>query len=190
MTIIGSQTEKNLLSAFANESVSRNTYLFFADKAKKEKLITIANIFNDTADHELSHAKTFFKFLEGTNVSIQSKFSIKPIASTLENLKLAAADEHTEWTNTYLHFAEVAKEEGFSAVAAKFKLIASVEEQHERRFLQFISRLETKTLYKREVEIQWKCLKCGFVHTGTFAPEVCAACNHPQGYFSPIEPAY
>ena len=182
-SIKGTQTEKNLLTSFAGESQARMRYTYFASVAKKEGYEQIAAIFTETADQEKEHAKRMFKFLEGGMVEITASYPAGIIATTAENLKAAAAGENEEWTADYPHFADVADEEGFPAIAAMYRNIAIAEKAHEERYLAFLSNIENESVFKKEEETVWQCRNCGFVHEGTEAPKACPACLHPQAYF-------
>ncbi|MFC2141163.1 rubrerythrin [Acidobacteriota bacterium] len=179
----GSQTEKNLLTAFAGESQARNRYTYFASQAKKEGYIQIANIFEETANQEKEHAKRFFKFLEGGEVEISGAFPAGVIGTTLENLKAAAAGEHHEHTEMYPGFAKVACEEGFDAIATVIENIAVAEKQHEKRYNDLAANIESGTVFKKDQKVKWRCINCGYVHEGEGAPEMCPACAHPRAYF-------
>jgi rubrerythrin len=189
-SIVGTQTEKNLLKAFAGESQARMRYDYFAKQARKEGLKQIAAIFEETAMNERSHAKQFFRFLEGGMVEITASYPAGVIGNTLENLKAAAEGENEEWTHLYPHFADVAEEEGFKKVAVMFRLIAKVEKAHEERYLKLYKNLESGKVFERKGKVIWKCMVCGFLHEGTKAPKNCPACNHPQGYFEIKEENY
>ena len=166
----GTQTEKNLLAAFAGESQARNKYTYFASKAKKEGFEQIAALFLKTADNEKEHAKLWFKELEG-------------IGSTAENLAAAADGENYEWTDMYEGFAKTAEEEGFSELAARFRLVAEIEKHHEERYRALLHNIETaKVFEKSEVKV-WECRNCGHIVVGTNAPQICPTCNHPQSFF-------
>ncbi len=182
-SIVGTQTEQNLLKAFAGECQAKNRYEFFAEKARAEGYQQIAAIFDTTALQEQSHAKQFFKFLEGGAVEIKVTYTSENVGTTAENLKCSVKEEHNEWLSLYPQFSETAKEEGFPAIAAIFKIIAKVEAEHEKRFAKFLTRIEEGTLLKREKPVRWECRKCGYVHEGTEPPQICPACNHPIGYF-------
>ena len=182
-SLAGSQTEKNLLKAFAGESQARNRYEFFASVAKKEGYEQIAAFFQQTANQEKEHGKRFFKFLEGGAVEITAAYPAGNIGTTLENLRAAAMGENEEWTEAYPGFAETAKAEGFSEIAAIFKLIAKVEAEHEKKYLKLLKNLEGKTVFAQEEKVRWVCRNCGYVHEGTNAPEKCPACLHPQAFF-------
>ena len=166
----GTQTEKNLMAAFSGESEARNKYTYFASKAKKEGYEQIAALFLKTADNEKEHAKLWFKELEG-------------IGSTAENLADAAAGENYEWTDMYEGFARTAEEEGFTELAAKFRLVAAIEKHHEERYRALLKNVETAAVFaKSEVKV-WECRNCGHLVVGTKAPELCPTCAHPQAYF-------
>lgn len=182
-SIKGTQTEKNLLTSFAGESQARNRYTFFASAAKKEGFEQIAAIFLETAEQEKEHAKRMFKFLEGGNVEITASFPAGVIGRTIDNLQAAAAGEHEEWAEAYPHFADVAEEEGFPAIAAMYRAIAVAEKGHEDRYRAFVKNVETAKVFAKEGEIVWQCRNCGYIHVGKEAPEVCPACLHPQAYF-------
>lgn len=166
----GTQTEKNLKVAFAGESQARNKYTYFASKAKREGFEQIAELFLKTADNEKEHAKMWFKELDG-------------IGSTAENLKAAADGENYEWTDMYDDFAKTADEEGFKALAAKFRAVAAIEKRHEERYRALLHNVEMQEVFaKSEVKV-WECRNCGHIVVGTKAPEVCPVCAHPQSYF-------
>jgi len=179
----GTQTEKNLLTAFAGESQARNRYSYAASRAKKEDYVQIAAIFEETANQEKEHAKRLFKFLEGGEVEITATFPAGVIGSTTENLKAAAAGENYEWTKMYPSFAKMAKEEGFDTMAKVFEAIALAEKQHEKRYLALLSNIENEQVFKRDKSVVWRCRNCGYLHEGEEAPEVCPACTHPQAHF-------
>ncbi len=179
----GTQTEKNLITAFAGESQARNRYTYFASKAKKEGFVQIADIFEETANQEKEHAKRFFKFLEGGEVEVAAAFPAGVIGSTLDNLKAAAAGENYEHTEMYPGFARVAREEGFEAVAMVFEFIAVAEKQHEKRYQDLAANIASDRVFKRETAEVWRCRNCGYLHEGTDAPEMCPACTHPRAHF-------
>jgi rubrerythrin len=179
----GSQTEKNLLTAFAGESQARNRYTYFAKQAKKDSFVQIADIFAETADQEKEHAKRLFKFLQGGEVEIAAAFPAGVIAPTLDNLKASAAGENHEWTAMYPGFAEIADEEGFGAIATVFQAIAVAEKQHEKRYLDLAGNIEAGRVFKREQVVAWRCRNCGYVHEGLEALGMCPACAHPQAHF-------
>jgi rubrerythrin len=182
-SIKGTRTEKNLLTSFAGESQARMRYTYFASQAKKEGYEQIAAIFTETADQEKEHAKRMFKWLEGGMVEITASYPAGVIGTTAENLKAAAAGENEEWTADYPHFADVAAEEGFPAIAAMYRKIAIAEKAHEDRYLALLQNLENGTVFHKEEEVEWQCRNCGYVHTGTDAPKACPACLHDQAYF-------
>jgi len=182
-SIKGTLTEKNLIKAFAGESQARMRYGYYAKAARKEGLQQIADIFEETADNERSHAKQFFRFLEGGIVEITSSYPAGVIASTMENLKAAAMGENEEWTELYPHFADVAESEGFIKIAAIFRMIAKIEKAHEERYLKLYKNLEEGKVFEKDEVVVWKCKVCGFLHEGKKAPLMCAACSHPQAYF-------
>ncbi|MBQ5803947.1 MAG: rubrerythrin family protein [Bacteroidales bacterium] len=186
-TLKGTQTEKNLLHSFAGESQARMRYNYFASVAKKEGYEQIAAIFNETADQEKEHAKRFFKFLEGGMVEITATFPAGVIGTTAENLKAAAEGEHEEWSDAYPKFAEIAEQEGFIEIAKVFRAIASVEAEHEKRYLTLLELVETNKVFERDEAIVWQCRNCGFVLTGKRAPLKCPACAHPQAYFEKMK---
>ncbi|MFH2058127.1 MAG: rubrerythrin [Pseudomonadota bacterium] len=179
----GTQTEKNLLTAFAGESQARNRYTYFASAAKKEGFVQISDIFTETADQEKEHAKRFFKFLEGGEVEIVAAFPAGMVGTTLENLKAAAAGEQFEWTKMYPQFAAIAKEEGFNDVAIAFEMIAIAEKQHEKRYDDLAANVAAGSVFKKDVKTKWRCRNCGYVHEGEQAVDLCPACIHPQAHF-------
>jgi len=184
--IKGSQTEKNLLIAFAGESQARNRYTYYAGKARKEGFIQIADIFQETAEQEKEHAKRFFKFLEGGDVEVQAAFPAGVIGSTAENLKAAADGEHHEWTSMYPEFAKIARDEGFEKVARTFETISIAEKQHERRYRGLLKNVEEGSVFKKKEKVVWRCRNCGYVHEGEEAPVACPACAHPQAHFEEL----
>jgi rubrerythrin len=179
----GTQTEKNLLTAFAGESQARNRYTYFASQAKKEGFVQISGIFAETADHEKEHAKRLFKFLQGGEVMISGAFPAGVVGSTVENLKAAAAGEHHEHTEMYPGFAKVAEEEGLKEVAAVFRAIAVAEKYHNKRFLDLAANIDAGKVFQREAPEVWRCRNCGYLYEGTSAPKLCPACAHPQAHF-------
>ena len=181
--LAGTQTEINLVKAFAGESQARNRYTFFASKAKKEGLMQIADIFLETAAQEKEHGERFFKFLQGGEVEITESFPAGTIGTTLDNLKAAAAGESYEWSDLYPAFARVARDEGFDDIAVAFEAISVSEKQHEKRFKDLAENLEAGRVFKRNGVVVWRCRNCGYLHEAEEAPEVCPACLHPQAYF-------
>jgi rubrerythrin len=182
-SIKGTKTEQNLLKAFAGESQARNRYTFFASVAKKEGYEQIAGIFLETAEQEKEHAKRFFKFLEGGVVEITASYPAGIIGTTIDNLTASAEGENEEWDLVYPQFAKIASEEGFPQVATAFKMIAKVELQHEIRYRKLLANLTDGSIFKQTEAVEWQCRNCGYVHTGTDAPETCPACLHPKAYF-------
>lgn len=184
-TLKGSQTEKNLLTAFAGESQARNRYTYFASQARKEGYVQISLIFEETANQEKEHAERFFKFLEGGELPVRGEFSFPAgvIGPTVENLKAAAAGEHYEHTEMYPSFAKVAREEGFETVAQAFEAISVAEKQHEKRYRDLVANIEKGQVFKRDQKVVWRCLNCGYLHDAEEAPELCPACLHPQAYY-------
>lgn len=168
----GTKTEKNLIEAFAGESMARNKYTFFASKAKKDGYQQIAAIFEETAANEKEHAKMWYKLLCGGS-----------ILSTEENLKLAAAGENEEWTEMYARMAKEAEEEGFDEIARLFRSVGAVEKEHEERYLKLLQNVQTGTVFKKREKVIWICRNCGHIHEGDEAPEICPTCAHPQSYF-------
>jgi len=183
MSIKGTQTEKNIITAFASESQARNRYTYFAKQAQKEGYEQIAALFADTADQETQHAKQLFQLLEGGEVEVQAAFPAGVIGTTLENLKAAASGERYESSQMYPDFAKVAEKEGLKQAAALFKLIAVAEIRHEARYLALAKNLEQGKVFKKDKPGRWICRKCGYVHEGPGAPKVCPLCQHPQAYF-------
>ena len=190
MDLKGSQTEKNLLKAFAGESQARNRYTFFASAAKKEGFEQISAIFQETADNEKEHAEVFFKHLVGGEVGIEAGYPAGKIGSTAENLLAAAEGEKMEWGKLYPDFEQVARDEGFDEVAESFQEIAEVEEHHEKRYRKLLDNVKNGTVFKRNQEVQWKCRNCGYVHTGKEAPETCPACKHARSYYEILAENY
>lgn len=182
-SIKGTQTEQNLLKSFAGESQARTRYTFFASVAKKEGFEQISAIFMETAEQEKEHAKKFFKYLEGGLVEITAAFPAGVIGITAENLKAAAEGENEEWVDLYPHFADVAEQEGFPAVALTFRNVAKVEAEHEKRYRKLLANVENGTVFSADEEIEWQCRNCGYVYRGKNAPEQCPACAHPRAYF-------
>ncbi len=173
MELKGSKTEKNLLEAFAGESMARNKYTFYASQAKKEGYLEISDFFLETAGNEKEHAEIWFKLLHDGGVPV-----------TTENLKDGAAGEHYEWTEMYKGFAEVAREEGFTKIAFLFDKVAAIEKRHEERYLKLLSRLEGDLVFNSDNDEQiWICTNCGHIHVGKKAPKLCPVCDHPQSYF-------
>ena len=173
----GTKTEANLLAAFAGESQARNKYTYFASKAKKEGYEQIAALFLKTADNEKEHAKLWLKELEG-------------IGDTAWNLQNAAEGENYEWTDMYDGFAKTADEEGFTALAAKFRMVAAIEKHHEERYRALLKNVETAQVFEKSEVKVWECRNCGHIVVGTKAPQICPTCAHPQAYFELLEENY
>ena len=189
-SVKGTQTEQNLLKSFAGESQARSRYTFFASVAKKEGYEQIAGVFMETAEQEKEHAKRFFKFLEGGMVEITAAYPAGVIGTTEQNLEAAAAGENEEWVELYPHFADVADQEGFPAIAKVFREISKVEAEHEKRYRTLLARVKDCSVFKRETEIEWQCRNCGYVYDGKEAPMACPACAHPQAFFEPKKNNY
>ena len=168
----GTKTEKNLLEAFAGESMARNKYDYFASKAKKDGYVQIAAIFEETAKNEKEHAKLWFKYLEGGAVK-----------ATTENLAAAAAGENFEWTDMYDRMAREAEEEGFIEIAERMRGVAAIEKEHEERYRKLLKNIEDEVVFSRDGDVIWHCSNCGHIVVGKKAPEMCPVCNHPQSYF-------
>ena len=179
----GSQTEKNILTAFAGESQARNRYTYFAKQAKKDGYVQIAQIFEETANQEKEHAKRLFKLLEGGETEIVAAFPAGVIGATYDNLLESAAGEKYEYTEMYPGFVKVAREEGFEAPAMIMEGIAVAEQQHEKRYVELAGNIKADRVFKREQVAKWRCLNCGYVTEALEAPEMCPACAHPQAYF-------
>jgi len=183
MGIKGTQTEKNILTAFCGESQARNRYTYFASQAKTEGFAQISDIFEETANQEKEHAKRLFKLLEGGAVEIMASFPAGSIGSTVENLQEAADGERYEYSQMYPDFAKVARAEGFASIASIFLAIAVAERQHEKRYLALKANIENNLVFKRPETVVWRCRNCGYLHTGLEAAGLCPACGHPQAYF-------
>ena len=183
MELKGSQTEKNLLAAFAGESQARNRYTYFSSAAKKEGLEQISAIFTETAENEKEHAQLFFSRLQGGDAQITATYPAGITGTTAQNLKAAAAGEKLEWGALYPGFGDVAEKEGFREIASVFRRVASVEAHHERRYLKLLSNLEAGQVFKRPTAMKWKCRNCGHIYEGNEAPEKCPVCQHDKAYF-------
>ncbi|WP_368489466.1 rubrerythrin [Clostridium sp. BJN0013] len=182
----GTKTAENLMKAFAGESQARNRYTYYSSTAKKEGYVQISNIFLETAENEKEHAKRFFKFLNedllGESVEINASYPVA-LGDTKTILKAAAKGENEEWSKLYPEFADIADKEGFSDIAEVFRKIAEVEKHHEERYLALLKNIENNTVFKKQKVHKWKCINCGYIYEGVFAPEVCPSCAHPQSYF-------
>lgn len=185
MDMKGSKTERNLITAFAGESQARNRYDYFAGQAKKEGFIQISRIFEETANQEKEHAKRMFKFLVGGEQEVAPgyPFPCGVIGKTVDNLKASAVGEHHEYSVMYPDIAKVARSEGFIQIADVFDAISIAEKQHEKRFLDLAGNILADKVFKRAAPVVWRCQNCGYLHTGTEAQQLCAACAHPQAYF-------
>ena len=179
----GTQTEKNILTAFAGESQARNRYTYFASQAKKEGFVQIAFVFEETANQEKEHAKRLFKLLEGGEVEITGSFPAGKIGTTSENLAASAGGEHHEANVMYPEFAKTARAEGFDEIAAIFEAIAVAEKQHEKNFLALKANVDSGSVFKKDKVVIWRCRNCGYIHVAIEAPERCPACNHPRDHF-------
>lgn len=175
----GTKTEKNLMEAFAGESMARNKYTYFASKAKKDGFVQISKIFEETADNEKEHAKMWYKYLNGGSVS-----------DTMTNLLAAAEGENAEWTDMYARMAEEARAEGFDEIAEKFEQVGAIEKHHEERYRKLMKNIEDKVVFSRDGDCIWQCANCGHIVVGKAAPEVCPVCNHPQAYFQLLAENY
>ncbi len=183
----GTQTEKNILTAFAGESQARNRYTFFSSQAKKDGYVEIMKVFEEIASQEKEHAERLFKFLEGGAVEISAAFPAGVIGATVDNLKAAAAGENEEYSEMYPSFADVAEKEGFPEIAAVMRAIAVAEQHHEKRFLNFAAAIDADTVFKSDKPRVWRCQNCGFIYVGLEAPESCPACAHAREYFQAID---
>ena len=168
----GTKTKKNLMEAFAGESMARNKYTYFASKAKKDGFVQISKIFEETAANEKEHAELWFKYLNGGKIS-----------DTAANLAEAAAGENAEWTDMYARMAKEAEEEGFPEIAAKFAMVGEIEKHHEERYRKLLKNIEDKVVFSREGDCIWQCSNCGHIVVGKAAPEECPVCHHAQAYF-------
>ena len=175
----GTKTEKNLMEAFAGESMARNKYTYFASKAKKDGFVQIAKIFEETANNEKEHAKLWFKYLHGGS-----------IADTAANLLAAAEGENQEWTDMYARMAAEAREEGFIEIAAKFEMVGAIEKHHEERYRKLLQNVEDKVVFSKDGDAIWQCSNCGHIVVGKKAPLECPVCNHPQSYFELLAQNY
>jgi rubrerythrin len=191
----GTKTAENLLKAFAGESQARNRYTYYASQAKKEGYVQIQNFFLETADNEKEHAKRFLKFLKadpdinGKAIEITASYPAA-LGDTKFNLKAAAEGENEEWSELYPAFADVADKEGFPEIAIIFRKIAEVEKHHEARYRKLLQNIENNTVFKKGEKTYWKCNNCGYIHEGLEAPELCPACQHPQGFFEVLAENY
>jgi rubrerythrin len=190
MSLKGTQTEKNILAAFAGESQARNRYTYYAKQADKEGFKQIAAIFEETADQEREHAKRLFKMLQGGEVEITASFPAGIIGTTAANLRDAAAGEQHECSSMYPDFAATARNEGFPEIARVFTAIAVAEKYHEKRYRALLANIENEQVFKRDRPVVWRCRNCGWLHEGTEAPECCDACAHPRAHFELLAENY
>ena len=190
MEFKGSQTEKNILAAFAGESQARNRYTYFASAARKEGYEQIAAIFLDTADNEKEHAKLFFSLLKGGETEIVAVYPAGTIGNTAANLKAAADGENLEWTTLYHNFADIAKKEGFPEAYETFSQIAKVEKFHETRYLDLLKAVKEGKVFKKDASVKWHCRNCGYVFEGKEVPEKCPVCKHPRAHFEVLAENY
>jgi len=190
MSIKGTQTEKNILAAFAGESQARNRYTYYAKQADKEGFKQIAAIFEETADQEREHAKRLFKLLPGGEVEITASFPAGIIGTTSANLRDAAAGEQHECSSMYPDFAATARSEGFPEIAQLFSAIAVAERYHEKRYRALLANIENERVFKRDQPVIWRCRNCGWLHEGTEAPDCCDACAHPRAHFEILAENY
>lgn len=186
----GTQTEKNLLTAFAGESQARNRYIFFASAARKEGYEQIANVFTETAGNEKEHAEVFFKYLEGGDVEITAVYPAGVIGNTMQNLIAAANGEKLEWSEIYANFEKTAREEGFEDIATSFKEISEVEEFHEGRYRKLAQNVASGEVFKKKTTVKWHCTNCGYIHEGPEAPDICPACKHARAYYEVLAENY
>lgn len=186
-SIVGTKTEKNLVTSYFAESTAYTRYMFYAKQANKEKLYPVQRIFETTANNEMHHSKVFFKFLQGGQVEVPMTADAGVIGTTVENLKTAIEEEKTEGFEFYRAAAQTAKEEGFDEIAEHFSSIADIEEHHYDRFTLYLKRIQEGTLWKRDTPIKWQCLVCGYIYEGTTPPQVCPACDHPMEYYVPLD---
>jgi rubrerythrin len=188
--IRGSKTEQNLANAFAGETMDSSRYAYYAKVAQKEGYEQIAAIFLETAEHEKSHAKSFYRFLEGSPVRLNAEYPQAKIGNTMDNLKLSIEAENDEWKNIYSKYEQTALAEGFKEIATRFRLISKVERFHADRFARLLNNLSDAKVFKKNKKVKWMCRKCGFIHEGKTAPKNCPACEHPQSYFEVLAENY
>lgn len=189
-SVKGTQTEKNLLTAFAGESQARNRYTYYASKARDEGYVQISLIFEETANQEKEHAKRLYKFLEGGEAMVSASFPAGTISTTTENLLHAAAGENYEWKTMYPGFAKVAHEEGFNAIATVFESIVVAEKQHAKRYEKLKANVDSGKVFKKDNPSLWRCINCGYIVEAMEAPKICPACAHPQAYFELLSENY
>ena len=189
-SVKGTQTEKNLLKAFAGESQARNRYTFFASVARKEGYEQIANMLVETAGNEKEHAEIFFKYLEGGDLEIEAAYPAGIIGDTKANLKAAADGEKMEWSDVYAEFEKTARKEGFAKIGKSFKEIAEVERFHEKRYRKLAANVAAGEVFKKKTVVKWHCTNCGYIHEGPEAPKECPACKHAQAYYELLAENY
>lgn len=187
--IRGTKTERCLVAAYVSESTAYTRYTFYAAQADKENYFPIGQIFRETADNELRHAKVFFKMLQGGSVNIDLDVDSGVIGDTATNLAIASEEERVEGVEQYMASAKVADEEGFPEIAEHFRAIAKIEETHRRRFDIYLKQVKEGTVWKREKPIKWKCLVCGYIYEGTTPPDPCPACDHPYQHYMALDVA-
>lgn len=183
----GTKTEKNLVTAYLAESTAYTRYTYYAQQANKESYFPIEKVFTETAANEMRHSKVFFKFLVGGKVEVPMNVDAGVIGTTAENLAVAAEEELIEGVELYRNAAQVAREEGFDEIAAHFDAIGEIELHHRRRFLHYLKQVKDGTVWKRDHEITWKCLVCGYEYKGTTPPQVCPACDHPYQHYMAMD---
>lgn len=188
-TVKGTQTEKNLVTAYAAESMAYSRYTYYAQQADKENYYPIGEIFRETAANELRHGKIFFKLLEGGNVEVPLAIDAGVIGDTASNLETAMREEELEGVEMYTNAAKVAKEEGFPEIASHFAAIAKIEKHHHDRFARYLKQVKDGTVWKRDHVIKWKCLVCGYVYEGKEPPATCPACDHPREHYMAMDEA-
>lgn len=186
-SIRGTETEKNLVIAYMAESSAYTRYTYYAQQADKENYFPIGQIFRETADNELHHSKVFFKFLEGGSLDVTLGVDAGVIADTAANLETAAKEEMAEGVELYTNAAAIAEKEGFSEIAERFRSIAEVEQRHHDRFMTYLKQVKEGTVWKRDHDIKWQCLVCGYVFEGKEPPKVCPACNHPYQHYIALD---
>lgn len=187
--IRGTKTERCLVAAYVSESTAYTRYTFYAAQADKENYFPIGQIFSETADNELRHAKVFFKMLQGGSVNVDLDVDSGVIGDTATNLAIASEEERVEGVEQYMASAKVADEEGFPEIAEHFRAIAKIEETHRRRFDIYLKQVKEGTVWKREKPIKWKCLVCGYIYEGTTPPDPCPACDHPYQHYMALDVA-
>lgn len=186
-SIKGTKTEKNLVNAYMSESVAYSRYMYYSAQATKEKYFPIAKVFEETAANELRHGKVFFKFLEGGSVECVLEVDAGVIGDTASNLATAAEEEKKEGVEQYTAAAKVADEEGFPEIASHFREIAEIEQHHHDRFMKYLEQVKAGTVWKRDHDIKWQCLVCGYVFEGKEPPKVCPACDHPREHYMALD---